>query len=195
MPFPGHVIFPIHNERYSTPSGPGACSALCVRWILAIHRNPIAATTTSAFYPGIMGTKQEIERVQQQYETVNLGPDDEANILIPNGLRVTDKGMFGLEAAPIETFLRDCFANPGSYYVSLELDDNRSVTSNASEEGTLQHNIALYTGVNGYIIFDPNGGAYRSGGQQQFVSSARYWFDEYALSYQKVGWFRCELAR
>lgn len=178
MPFPGHVIYPIDNNSFSTNEGPGACSALCVHWLAAMDRNPIVATWTTPHAPNFMGTKAAIEHTQAEYENRDLGSDDDSNILKPNGFKIIEKGNFSLERQAIENFLKHCFANPGSYYISLSFED-------------LQHNIAIYTGPNGYIIFDPNGGAYRSGGQSQFVSSFQYWFDEYAVSYSDVQWFRC----
>ncbi|WP_395681170.1 YopT-type cysteine protease domain-containing protein [Inquilinus sp.] len=178
MPFPGHVIYPIDNYSFSTGDGPGACSALCVHWLTAMDRNPIIATWTTPHAPNFMGTKAQIEQTQAEYENRDLGDDDEFNILRPNGFQVLAKGTFPIERQEIEKFLKYCFANPGSYYISLSFAD-------------LQHNIAIYTGNNGYIIFDPNGGAYRSGGQSEFVSSYRYWFDEYDTSYQEAQWFRC----
>lgn len=180
MPFPGHLVFPCDNYSFSTQSGPGACAALCVRWLRAMHENPIAATWTSPFLPGVMGTQQQIEQTQATYESSNHDNNEELNILRPNRLKVTRRGQFLSDQDRIRDFLTACFVDSGSYYISLEGQD-------------YQHNIAIYTGVNGYLIFDPNGGAYRSGGQPEFVSSHRYWYAEYDPSYPEIQWYQCEL--
>ena len=143
----GRRLYPIDNNSYNTSEGNGACSALSVLWILAMHQRPSLAVAGL----NALGSREYITRVQDEYEGRNHGNDEVKNILKPNGLQCLTKGSHPLEKRDLRSLMHVAFENFGTFYVSLGIKD-----------GNLQHNVALSTGSHGYYLFDPNFGLYKA---------------------------------
>ena len=177
----GRLLYAVDNQSYHTPAGSGACSALSVLWIGAMHARPTLAMA------GVdaLGSKEYIERVQHLYET-SVHDDDVKAIIEPNGLRlIGNRRTFPLRTADMRTMLEYMLANLGTYY--LTLFDNSDLPS---------HNMAVYTGTHGYLLFDPNYGLYKADGVLEFAAkNSEFLAGYYGDIYDQVEWFACVPAR